>query len=146
MGLKYYTIQVNSVYLTHDGTSTGVDIKSVVDPISVLQSNYTKILLSDFRGNSITQKTEVGVKSRILTISAEIYIPKAVGDSLISLHQTAEASDIPLRLKGTKTNSLPFDLSVLPAIDPFTWESTDRLGNYNLAKLNYVVIDQYVGP
>ena len=140
MGAFHYTIQIDDIYLSRDGTGATTNAKVLVEGVDRLQSSYTKNIQKDFRNNPIILKTNVGVAGREIVIDIPV-IYKPVAELLIALHQASEENDTVIRLIGTDATTPDFDLYVLPGEPGYEFKDYSKPSNaYLNSKLRYISV------
>jgi hypothetical protein len=119
---KFYLIQLNSVYLTSDGTSSGKRCKLTVSGVENLVRTRTGFTSLAIDGTPVTQIVEQNGKGFAVEISIET-LTKTVFDDLIELINNALVQSATIDLIGTGETG-NFNVDVIPLMpNPFSFES-----------------------
>lgn len=114
----YYEIQIDSVYLTENGTASGLVCRLGVQGVNQLRSNYKRIRLPNaIDGTPIFQVIEVGEKGKDLTITIETLKADVLDESISIIENINEnGGDVQIVGIGAIGN---FDVSAVPGDVPY---------------------------
>lgn len=111
---KFYTIQLDDVYLTDTGATGGNPCKLALTGADALLSPFSGSTTISADGSPINQIFETGGKGKTLEIRPLILM-QSVWTDIVSLINTALADSATINIKGTGDIGV-FDVNALPLL------------------------------
>jgi hypothetical protein len=134
--MRFYRLQIESVYLTEDGTVTGTPCKMIVQGAEALRVLYSGQTAPSANGTPHTVAFSIGTLGRQLVITIEI-LPSDVFDDLVTAINGAIENNSTITLTGTGDYG-DFSLEAVPTLpDPVT--SSGEFINGRLKKVTLKV-------
>ena len=118
---RYYTLQLDTVYLTSDGTVSGTPCRVSTDFIDNPISNYRKIIRKDFRGNVKAILTQVNSKGKEIEFSID-QVPFTTAKLIDDLINTNDAAKTTVDLIATHPHESDYDFSFAVYLKNFKYK------------------------
>jgi len=133
---RFYTLQIETVYLTDTGLAGGIPCKLKIGGVEALRLNYAGQTAPSADGTPQTVAFLVGTLGRPLSVSIET-LPDSVFDSLVAVIDNALANDTTITLTGVGDYG-DFSLEAVPTLPaPITSSGEFINGRLKQVVLNF---------
>ncbi len=123
---RFYRVKFDSIYLSSDGTISGIPAKLQVNGASELLSNFTGSVIQAVDGTPVVQIFETGSKGKTLEIKIETHIYTALWNSIVALINTALENSVSINVVGVGDIG-DFNVDALPLLPrPFEAEGFEN--------------------